>query len=279
MRPIPDPKEPGRLESEIREFWARRQLPESDGVVPAPPGGVSVTFLSAPLPTVAAESAETLHRLLLLDVAARYVRLSGRGVRPELLGPAPSEEGAGALDAGLDRYGCWIGRNGRRSRRSPPDSAGVQRALDRLAEAEVLCSGTVVQRFCPTCAEVRTPQRVRYREGFGRTYLIRVPLAEPAPAASLIVWTEAVWKLLATTAILVSPDQPYVRARFRRRGFEEQIVIAKAALPRLEEWMPGGTIEILEERPGSAWAGTAYRSPLADSVPALRELPAPAGTV
>ncbi|MCI4335546.1 MAG: class I tRNA ligase family protein, partial [Thermoplasmata archaeon] len=43
--------------------------------------------------------------------------------------------------------------------------------------------------------------------------------------------------------------------------------------------MPGGTIEILEERPGSAWAGTAYRSPLADSVPALRELPAPAGTV
>ncbi|HEV2450172.1 MAG TPA: class I tRNA ligase family protein, partial [Thermoplasmata archaeon] len=278
MRPNPSPEAPGGFEKELRGFWSSRRLPEPSGHWPAPSGGATLLFLTPPLTPGAESAPASLERLLLLDVAARYARLTGRGVRPDVAG-AIAPPASAALDDALDRLGIWTGRNARVAPLTRPEAAGLQRAVDRLAESGVLRASTVVQRYCPTCAEVRTPQRVRYREELGRAYLVRVPLDEPAPAASLIVWTEAVWKLLATSAVLVNPDLPYVRAKFRRRGFEEQIVIARAALPRLEEWMPGGVLEVLEERPGSSWAGKRYRSPLADSVPSMRDTSGALGTV
>jgi hypothetical protein len=100
-----------------------------------------------------------------------------------------------------------------------------------------------------------------------------------SPATSLIVWVDTLWKLLGTSAVLVDPGQDYVLARYRRRGAEEQIIIARSAIARLEEWLPAGELEILEEKPGSGLLGTAYVHPLATGVVAGAELPAPAGTV
>jgi anticodon-binding protein/uncharacterized protein DUF835 len=279
MRPTPNPRDPVPLEEEIRTYWAGRHLPEADGILPPTGGAANVTVIASTIVRAQESAPETIHRLLLADIAARFVRVSGKGMRPDVAMESDRPEAAAGLDAALDRLGIWFGRTGRRAALERPAGDAVQRAIDRLAAAELLVARSIVQRFCPFCAEVRTPQRVRYQDEFGRAYLIRVPLAEPAPAASLIVWTEAVWKLLSTTAILLNPDVPYVRASFKRRGIEEQILIAKAALPRLEEWMPGGEITILEERPGSAWAGRRYRSPLAESVPALGSAEPPVGTI
>ncbi|MCI4346793.1 MAG: class I tRNA ligase family protein, partial [Thermoplasmata archaeon] len=279
MRPTPNPRDPAVLEEEIRSYWTTRHLPEADGLRAPLGGAASVTLLVSTIVRGLEGNPETIHRLLLADIAARYLRLSGRGLRPEVTTESGAATTGPVLDPLLDRLGIWFGRTGRRGALERPTGDRLQRAIDRFAESELLVARSIVQRFCSFCAEVRTPQRVRYRDEYGRAYLVRVPLAEPAPAPSLIVWTEAVWKLLSTTAILLNPDVPYVRATFRRRGAEEQILIAKAALPRLEEWMPGGETTILEERPGSEWAGRRYRSPLADSVPSLGMVEPPVGTI
>lgn len=266
-------------ESAVREAWAAHGFPESNPELEGLEGRGSVTLFVSCVAAGQEVAPSTLHRLLLADVISRYLRLSGRALRGRLSVERPSEVAGGSLDPELDHLGIWFGRNGRVKAVDPQLREGRDRVLDRIAEAHLLHAQPEPHRFCPGCAENRGPQRVRYREEPGRAYLLRIPIAGTDPPVSALLWTEAVWKLLGMTALLVNPELPYVRVEYRRRGFSEQILLVKAALPRLAEWLPGGEITVLEEEPGSAWAGQAYLSPLRSAAPVLAALAPPSGVL
>jgi hypothetical protein len=278
MPNLPQAFDAGAAESEARRYWNERGW--TDGPPPRGerPRGAIHLFLGA-VDRLVSGSGVGFRTALFADVVARAAMPAGRDPRGTLLLRHPPGDPAFAeADATRKEWALWA-TPVTSTTVEPALRPRVQQMLSRLAEARVLVARDVPMRVCPRCRSPRTPERLVYREEAGPAYLVRVPLAGRDPPASLLVWTDAAWKLLGTSAILVRPDVPYVLARFRREGTEERIVLAKSAVDRLRSWLPGGEVEILEEKPGSAWAGEAYRHPLAVECPALANLAPPAGTV
>ncbi len=266
--------DPAAIESEAWLFWASRpNLFARDGE------GGEPRVLQFPGTVAAADpAAQVLARAVAADAGARYLAQAGARPRGTLWMVDQGSAGEGVLPL-LRRAG--IATEGGRVR-PLTEAVGPQRlqeVVDRLAARRLLVSRSTPLRTCPSCRLPRSPEGIVYAEAPGPAYLVRFPIAGAPPRTSLLVWTDSLWKLLGTTAILVHPTMPYVTARYRRRGVEERIVILRSAIDRVIQWLDGAEIEVLEEAPGRRWAGTAYVHPLAMESPVLANLPPPAGTV
>ncbi|MCI4369004.1 MAG: class I tRNA ligase family protein [Thermoplasmata archaeon] len=270
---------PAAVEAEVLAFWASRSLPGRFATLGAPSAPRSLQLLGTVDP--GDPELTVLWRTVAADVDARFLALSGRRTEGLLLRrDTGSQPGRPARFPGLKDAGIWAAGG-----EAVPGSASVapevlQAMVERLAELKVLSVRERALRRCPRCRTPRTPETIGYRETHGEMLAVRFRLREEGETpTSLLVWTDAAWKLLGTPALLVHPDLTYALVRYRRKGVEEKIVLAKSALPKLASWLPGGEVELLEERPGASWLGTAYDHPLALTYPALSRLPPPAGTV
>jgi hypothetical protein len=273
MERLAERYDPSEVEASARSLWAERsRRAEGDGAGRRA-GRPVRQFLGTLTPSDTLAS--TLQRSVVADAEARYLRLCGRRVESSLrirvpwLGPGQEES---------------VTRLGLAGVVAPtPDSPGLverrQWMLGRLADARLLVARDLPLRVCPRCETPRTPETIVYESAPGHAYLVRFPLPDEAEPTSLLVWTDEVWKLLGTVALLVNPETSYVVARFTRRGVSERIVVSRSALARLTEWMAGGEVDVVEEKLGADLAGAPYRHPLALEYPPLSDLMSPAGTV
>ncbi|MCI4349129.1 MAG: class I tRNA ligase family protein [Thermoplasmata archaeon] len=278
MQPLPRQLKPPEIEASIRSLWNERSLPAEAGVVGPAEGAVTRQFLGTI--TGSEPTLDLAARLVCADVIARFgAERERRSIG--FLEPRSSTDPAlvEARRAFLDTIGCWTGKARPPGRSQEAMLARVQEMVDTLASLGLLVTRDLPFRCCPRCRGARSPETIVYRAEPGSTSLVRFPLPSITPPTSLIVWTDAPWKLLATAAVLVNAELPYVIARFRRRGVEERIALARSALPRLAAWFPDAEVEVLEERLGSSFTGLPYVHPLATEYPGLSNLAPPLGTV
>lgn len=270
--------DPRAIEPDVRKFWGARSLPPVSGPL-GPPNGPRIHqmfgTISPDEPSVA-----LLQRAVLADVEARYLAQSGRRSSGRILLRTLSTAAPRLAPVELlQTAGVWIGGGRVEPIPVPADAPRLQAMLERLASLNLLVSREMPMRSCPRCRTPRTPEGILYQEEQGPAYLVRFPLSGTSPRTSLIVWTDALWKLLGTTATLVHPDIPYVTARYRRRGSEERIVVTRSSLDRLKAWLPGSDFEVEGEQRGADLEGRRYDHPLATESPVLAEPVEPAGSV
>jgi hypothetical protein len=271
----PDPK---AIEGAARGLWAAQHLPPAHGPVGPAEGPVVHQFEGAFAPQE--DGMLVVQRAVAADVDARAMILVGRRAQ----GILRKEEGGPPtvtprLEPLLTALGVWVGGTDGRNWDSVPRRAEVQALVGRLAHMGAVAVRDVSLRICPACALARSPERIVYQEEDGETLLVRFPFPYGDRSVSALVWTDAPWRLLGTSALMVHPDQPYVIARYRRRGAEELVFTSKASLDRLRTWLPGAELEVLEEFPGRHWEGQVYVHPLRHEFPMGGSMEPPAGTI
>lgn len=266
------------VEAEVLSLWRARHLPPAGGVL-GPPTGPAVrqfegAWTQGDFPSLVA------HRAVTADVDARYLALVGRRAVGTLRqGVSPGVASPTAVPALLTALGVWTGGDGSQPWDSEDRTAGVQAIVGRLASQRILVTRDESFRVCPTCGSPRSPERIVYDEQEGDTFLVRFPVRVDERAVSALVWVDAPWKLLGTSAILVNPDLRYVIATYHRREVEELVLTSESSLARLRSWIPEAILEIVEEHPGRRFQGVAYSYPLRHEFPMGGDLVAPAGTI
>ncbi|MCI4365822.1 MAG: class I tRNA ligase family protein, partial [Thermoplasmata archaeon] len=266
---------PGDTERSARELWAARGFPRGDGVVGRSTAPIVRQFEGTLTP--GDDPALVALRAVAADADARYLALAGRRALGTLRrdGEPPEEVTENLLRA----LSVWTGG----AAGQPVDSADrrsqVEAILGRMAARGLVATRDSSLRICPSCGQARSPERIIYQQEEGDTYLIRFPIPEGDGYVQALVWVDAPWRLLGASALLVNPNLPYVIARYRRRGVDERILTSRPSLERIQEWLPGAELEVLEEGPGSRWQGRAYQYPLRNEFPMGGDLLPPAGTV
>ncbi len=278
MAPLADEYQPAQVEEEVRAFWKTHHLPPTAGSF-GPAGGPTVRQFVGTF-TPGDPVAMVAQRALAADVDARYLALTGRRTLATLRREGWSDsDPSSPVERALERLGVWVGGSGAGPSDSEDRHARVERIVGQLARRGIIATRDLPLRVCPSCAAPRSPERIIYQEEEGDTYLVRFDVPLDGRVARALVWVDAPWRLLATSAILVNPDLPYVVARYRRRDFEELVLTSRSSLERFRSWIPGATFDVLEERPGREYAGRAYGYPLAHEFPMGGALAPPAGTV
>ena len=265
----------GEVERSARDLWAARGFPRPDGVVGRSTAPIVRQFEGS-----------------LLRGTTRASWRSGRWPPTPMPDTSPSRA-AGRSEPFvpwrvrmtirrsvlLRDLSVWTGGSGGLPVDSADRRGGVEAILGRMASRGLVATRDTSLRICPTCAQPRSPERIIYQEEDGDTYLVRFPLPYADGVVNAIVWVDAPWRLLGASALLVSPNLPYVVARYRRRGLDEKILTSRPSLSRLLEWLPGGEVEVLEESPGSRWQGQTYQYPLRHEFPMGGDLTPPSGTI
>ncbi|HEV2166704.1 MAG TPA: class I tRNA ligase family protein, partial [Thermoplasmata archaeon] len=253
-------------------------MPPSPGVLG--PAGAPLSRLLLGALALSDPPVDRLVRLVASDVVARYLSISGRRTICIVADRGSgTDDGRVAARASALALAAWTADAVPTDFSFPEGAAYRQRMVETLARSGILSTRGLPFRSCPRCQTPRTPETIVYQSEKGPAYLVRFLLRDAIQPTSLLVWTDNPWKLLGTSAVLVSPDLTYVTAVYRRRGVVERILVAKSAIPRLEGWLPGCEIEVLEERSGASIAGTAYAHPLAVESPQVSRAEPPAGTV
>jgi len=278
MVPAPVECNAHSIETEVQSLWKARRLPPQGGVL-GPSSGPAVhqfegAWTQGDFPSLIAR------RALAADIDARYLSLVGRRAGATLRqGSAPGRVAPSAIPALLTSLGIWVGGDGRTPWDAEDRTAGVQTIVGRLASKGILVSRDEAFRLCPTCGAPRSPERILYNEQEGDTFLVRFPVQVGASTANALVWVDAPWKLLGTSALLVNPDQRYVVAAYRRRDDRELILSSKSSLARLRAWIPEAEFEVVEERTGRELQGLPYAYPLRHEFPMGGDLSPPSGTI
>lgn len=278
MHAVPPDYRSQSVETEALALWRGRRLPPAGGVLGPPSGPVVRQLVGAwspgDFPSLVA------HRALAADVDARYLVLTGRRVVGTLRNDAGPSGGAPSKGPTLlTALGIWTGGDGQVPWDTEDRIAGVQAIVSRLAAKGILVTRDDAFRVCPFCGSPRGPERIIYNEQEGDTFLVRFPFRFNDRTVNALVWVDAPWKLLGTSALLLNPDLPYVVAEYRRREDREFVLTSAASLRRLRSWIPEATFEVVEERPGRAFQGAVYSYPLRHEFPMGGDLTAPAGTV
>ncbi len=269
---------PHRLEEDARTLWRGRRLPPAGGLLGRSDGPVLRQFLGAIVPTD--RPVRAVQRALAADVDARYAAISGRRAIGTLrqLGGGPGHAMA-PIDQALVALGIWVGGDGAHPSDDADRTEAIRAMIGRLARRGSIVARDVTLRVCPKCAAPRTPERIVYQAEEGDTFLIRFPAHVGDQDLSLLVWVDAPWRLLGTSALLVNPELPYVIARFRRKDRDEWILTARSSLDRIRDWVRGADLEVVREVTGATLVGTPYDYPLKHEFPMGGSLEPPSGTV
>jgi len=270
--------DPAVLEEEVRGLWKAHGLPSKGGTLGPAGGPLTLQFEGTFTPS----EPESLvaHRAIAADVDARYLALVGRRAFGTLRYESPgAPPGVPRMQETLARLGIWTGGDGTVPWDATPRHERVEAMVGRLAHRGVLVSRDLPMRSCPVCGEPRSPEQIIYQEEDGATYLVRFNFSLDDRVVSALVWVDAPWRLLGTSALLVRPDLAYVVARCRQGAGEELVLTSRSSLERFRTWSPRVSFEIVEEHPGRYFEGRAYDYPLRHEFPTGGTLPAPNGTI
>lgn len=269
--------DPAAIEEEARGVWRSRQLPPAGGAIGAREGPLVLQFEG----TFTPGEPEVLvaYRAVAADVEARSLALAGRRAVGTLRLEEPARAGPPPVSDLFNRLAIWIGGDGATAWDSASRHARVEAMVGRLARRGILVSRDLPLRACPVCASACSPERLIYQEEEGDAYIVQFDFALDGRTVHALVWVDAPWRLLGTSALLVHPDLPYVLARCRRGETDELVLTSRSSLERFRDWMPRTTFEVLEEHPGRFFEGKPYDYPLRHEFPSGGALNPPGGTI
>ena len=270
--------DPAILEEEARGFWKSRQLPAAGGLLGPREAPLVLQFEG----TFTPGDPETLvaQRAVAADVEARYLGLAGRrSLGTFRFEPAKSGTTVPAAAPILARLGIWTGGDGTLAWDVAARHARVETLVGRLAHQGLLVARDLPLRTCPTCGEPRSPERIVYQEEDGEAHLVRFDVPLDGRIVHALVWVDAPWRLLGTSALLVQPDAAYVIALYRHGSTEELVLTSRSSLERFRDWMPRAHFDVLEEHDGRYFEGKPYEYPLRHEFPTGGTLDPPSGTI
>jgi valyl-tRNA synthetase len=266
------------VEIESRRFWEARRLPPASGLFGPPDGPITRQFEGTW--TAGDPPTQVVHRAVVADADARFLSISGRRSTGTLRrDPAPGELTDSPLPGLLARLGVWTGGTEGRTWDDSDQTAGVQAIVGRLARMGLLVARDAPMRVCLYCSAPRSPERIVYQQEVGDTLLVRFPLVGAEPVVNALVWVDAPWRLLGTSALLVNPDLTYVTVEYRRKEATAVLLTSRSSLDRLRAWLPEIELTVRSQTPGRELVGRAYSYPLRHEFPIGGTLSPPAGTI
>jgi len=140
--------------------------------------------------------------------------------------------------------------------------------VKRADERGLLRKGLRVVHWCPRCETALAGYEAtdEYRTVKDRSIYVKFPV-EGKEKEFILIWTTTPWTIPANVAVMVHPDESYVRARLG----DEVYILAEARCKALSEQL-GRELEILESFRGDSIVGLRFKPPLLEEVPVQSKL-------
>jgi len=140
--------------------------------------------------------------------------------------------------------------------------------IKRSDERGLLQKGLKVVHWCPRCETALAGYEAtdEYRTVKDRSIYVKFPI-EGKEREFILIWTTTPWTIPANVAVMVHPDESYVRAKFG----DEVYILAEARCKALSEEI-GREYQILESFRGETLVGLRFKPPLLEEVPAQSKL-------
>ncbi len=132
-------------------------------------------------------------------------------------------------------------------------------------EKGFLYEGDKVLHWCYRCATALAKHELEYKQIKDTSIYVKFRILGKEKEF-LIIWTTTPWTLISNLAVMVNPDEDYVRIKVG----EEIWILAKERLDLLNKLNLG--YEVLEEFKGSRLEGVKYEYPLLEEVGKHKEL-------
>ena len=137
--------------------------------------------------------------------------------------------------------------------------------LKRIWESGRLKKGLVVVHWCPRCETVLADYEVsEYKDLQDPSIYVRFPTDK----GDIVIWTTTPWTLPANVAVMVHPDEDYVRVE----AGGNVLIMAEKRLEKVMDEIGIKDYKIIEKMKGSQLEGLRYRNPLEKRVPVQREV-------
>ena len=145
--------------------------------------------------------------------------------------------------------------------------------LKRSDERGLLERGFRVVNWCPRCETAIADAEVEYWEETDPSVYVKFPVVGEEKTF-MMIWTTTPWTIPANVGVAVHPDFEYSRVRAWKEDPEEAEILIMAS-PLVENVLREGRYrdyEVLDRFGGTDLAGLEYEHPLADLIPAQREI-------
>ncbi len=137
--------------------------------------------------------------------------------------------------------------------------------IKRAYEQGLLTKDLRVLHWCPRCETVLSDYEVsEYRELEDPSIYVKFPV-KGKEKEYIVIWTTTPWTLPGNIAVMIHPDETYVKVRDLKTG--EVYIVAKARLEPFAKDVGLEKYEVVEEFRGADLVGTEYVHPLEDEVP------------
>ncbi len=122
--------------------------------------------------------------------------------------------------------------------------------LRQLWDRGLIYRGHKIVPYCPRCETPLSSHEVSlgYKDVEDPSVYVKLRLKND-PQTSFLVWTTTPWTLISNVALALHPEMTYVTVSHQG----EKLILAESRLSVLE-----GSYEILEKKPGSAYANVDY---------------------
>jgi len=143
--------------------------------------------------------------------------------------------------------------------------------LKKAYDKGLLVQANRVLPCCPRCETALAEAEINYADEKDPSIYVKFPLKDD-PKTFLLIWTTTPWTLPANLAVAAHPDFKYIKARYRRIGETETVIVMKDLADQIGELGGWESYEILDEIEGDDLVGLEYTSIFHDLVPYQREV-------
>lgn len=143
--------------------------------------------------------------------------------------------------------------------------------LKRADEKGLLEKGFRVVNWCPRCETAIADSEVEYWEETDPSIFVKFPV-RGKENEYLVIWTTTPWTLPANVATAVREDFVYAKVEVVNDDKREYLWIADELIEDVLRKGRYSDYNVIEKATGADMAGTVYDSPLADFIPAQKEV-------
>jgi len=304
FREVVSQYEPLALEKRVQAFWEETQAYEKTRALRK--GGKPFNFVDGPPYTTGRIHLGTAWNKIIKDVILRYRSMCGYDVqdRPgwdmhglpievkveEMLGFRSKKDieqhgvdrftqacrrfalaNKDAMTEQFKRLGVWMRWDDPYMTLTNEYMDAVWWTLARAFEKGLVEKGLRVVNWCPRCETAIADSEVEYWDETDPSVYIKFRLKD-GDGTYIVVWTTTPWTIPANIAVAVDPDAEYSWVEAEKDGRKETLIMMSSLV---EDVLRRGRYQgyrVLKSVLGRELVGMQYEHPLAEEVPAQREI-------